>query len=89
MKITKIKNGNYEFWYSTGRQVPTKKDPGKLKYEVLHRTSFATKKDAERSYIDLKNKYEQGGNDTNQTFNTFVSDGCQCLKEVTLKAKVI
>ena len=87
MKITKMKNGNYEFWYSTGRKVPTKKDPTKLKYEYIHRTSFTTKKDAEKSYIDLKNKYEQGGNDTNQTFNTFVSEWMPVFKRSNTKGE--
>ena len=87
MKITKMKNGNYEFWFSTGRKIPTKKDPSKLKYETIHRSSFTNKKEAEKSYIELKNKYEQGGNDTNQTFGTFVAEWFPLFKRSNTKGQ--
>jgi len=74
MKITKMKNGNYEFWFSTGRKIPTKKDPSKLKYEYIHRSGFDTKKDAQKVYIELTQKYEAGGKTTKQTVRVFVEE---------------
>ena len=42
MKINKKKNGKFHYFYSTGRKVPLKSDPLKLKPEVIHRSGFIT-----------------------------------------------
>ena len=72
MKINKMKNGKYEFYFSTGRRVPQKNDPTKTKALVIHRSGFLTKVEATEAYLEERRNIKSGIIDSRVTFANFV-----------------